>query len=540
MAQIQPAQYGDYGKASDEPSGGLTGRSFNSRCPPVVTQDTIIIGVCGPNDYMDNASPCNDGWFFSDFYLFHHVFRGTAKEQHWLTCVSPNELVKKYQEFAHGNTRSDKRRVVLDNSMLKEVDDVVTCAPRDLLDRFLSYVLTASRDIKGTQRPILILVFGHGTRPQFSIPIGGAKIFEKCPTLTREEFREALLRGNPDANATMLMTTCYGGGWVQETSINMTAMAGVDCNTQMLSWPESDSLGRYCGSRYASGIAEALMKREIGGLDLDGNEGDDIEESSTYTILVSVIHDTLTKEVDIREENEISFSAKDDMWGMEYRARTGFPLASYQEKWEALRPLKKDTASEKVHSATVRFSDTTTLSTPQAEYRIKHLAFDHLNSCPGPDEAAKNHRVHRTCRGLLRNESFSKEELELLAGSLRYRLETIIDQATEYKDRLGVSHDDCRNVDTFTYIQRIPRNGHAYSKYRIIKDMVYSEELFDRAAEHEGMRYVKGSNYLSIVFLESGWTLEQIQDGLKGLVQLRGNHGHLCYFDFRVSHRSCS
>lgn len=535
MAQIQPTDFGAYGKVSGEALGGLIGRSFNSRCPPVVTQDTIIIAVCGPNDYHDNASPEADGWFFSDFYLFHHLFRGTTKEQHWLTCVLPKELVNRYEEFAYGNPGSDDRRVVLDKSMLNELEDIITCAPKDLLDRFLSYVACASSDVKSTLRPILILVFGHGTNTSYSITIGGAKIFEDCPQLTRQKFKEALLSGNPDANATVLTTSYFGGGWIADTSINVTAMTGVDSATELLSWPESESLKHGCGSRYASGIAEALMKTEIDGLSLEDEDEENIRDSPTYDTLVSVIDETLAKEVDVRENNDISFSAKDDIWGMEYRARTGFPLASYQEKWEALRPLKKGATNEKTHSATIRFSDFVTLSTPQADYRIKHLAFDYLNSCPGPDEAAKNHRVHSACRQLLRNEPLFKRELEDLAGASRYRLKIIVDQATEYKDRLGISHGDCRQIDNFAYIGRLSRAGGSYSKYCIINQMLLPHHLFDGPAEHEGMPYYKGNQYLTIVFLESGWTNEQIQNGLKALAQLKGIYFHLCRSDVQSS-----
>lgn len=214
------------------------------------------------------------------------------------------------------------------------------------------------------------------------------------------------------------------------------------------------------------------------------------------------------------------------MWGMEYRARTGFPLANYQEKWDALRPLKKGATNEKVHSAMIRFSDFVTLSTPQAEYRIKNLAFDYLNSFPGPDEAAKNRRVHGTCRRLLEDRALSNNDLEDLAGALRYRLETIVDQATEYKNR---------HVDTFAYKARISGNYDFYSKYGVIHEMVYSQKLFDGPADHEGMPYIKGGDYLTIVFLESGWTLEQIQDGVEGLARLRGNYIYFYGFGVKSS-----
>ena len=529
MAQIQSSQFGGHGK-SDEYQEGFINRSFNSRCPPIVTPDTIIVAICGPTDDNDNASPDADGWIFSDFYLFHHLFRGTAKEQHWLSCVSSEELLRSYQEFAHGNPGSDDRRVVLDRSMLGEVDDVITCRPRDILDRFLLCVADASRRVKGTQSPVLILMFGHGTDKLYPITIGGVKRYKTGLTLTREKFRETLLRGNSDVNVTLLMTSCYGGGWVQDTNLHITAMAGVDGGKALLSWPLSNSLGRACGSRYALDIARALIKTEIEGLDLDNMEGEENLESPTYDMLISVIYDTLVKEVDTIEGQTISFSAKDDIWGMEYRARAGFPLASHQERWEALRPLKKGAETGNSLSAKVKFSDTVSLSTPQAEYRLKHLAFDYLDSCPGPDEAAKNVALHGACRRLLRDEPLNKN-LEYLAGALRYRLETIVDQATEYKNRLGISYDDCRKVDTFNYKARIKSNHEVHSRYSIIYHLVYDQQLFDRPADHEGMPYVKGGDYLTVAFLESGWTLEQIQDGLEGLAEYRGTYTHFCLFN---------
>lgn len=33
-----------------------------------------IVAVCGITDVDNLASPELDGWFFSDFYLFHHLF----------------------------------------------------------------------------------------------------------------------------------------------------------------------------------------------------------------------------------------------------------------------------------------------------------------------------------------------------------------------------------------------------------------------------------------------------------------------------------
>ena len=70
-----------------------------------------------------------------------------------------------------------------------------------------------------------------------------------------------------------------------------------------------------------------------------------------------------------------------------------------------------------------------------------------MKSNPGPDAAAKNHRVHGDCNRLLRGETLSDFDLEYSAGQLRYRLQTIMSRATEYKDRVGIPFPECKEDD---------------------------------------------------------------------------------------------
>lgn len=120
---IQPTHYGGWEQDINQPRGGLLDKSFSSRCPPAVTTDTTIIAVCGPNDFQGNANPLKDGWYFSDFYLFHHLFRDTAVRQYWMTCVKPQDLVHQYKEFAHGDPATGDRRIVLDKTLAQNVQD---------------------------------------------------------------------------------------------------------------------------------------------------------------------------------------------------------------------------------------------------------------------------------------------------------------------------------------------------------------------------------------------------------------------------------
>ncbi|EDN02447.1 predicted protein [Histoplasma mississippiense (nom. inval.)] len=54
-------------------------KEFFSFCPPDVQPNTHGITLCGINDFEDNASPKQDGWFLSDFFLFHHLLQNTHK-----------------------------------------------------------------------------------------------------------------------------------------------------------------------------------------------------------------------------------------------------------------------------------------------------------------------------------------------------------------------------------------------------------------------------------------------------------------------------
>lgn len=505
--EIQPTQSCGYRQDPDKSEGSLAEKWFSSRCPPVITPDSTIIAVCGPNDYTDNAGPLTDGWYFSDFYLFHHLFRGTAKRQYWLTCVEPKELIRKYQEFVHGDPRSTDRRVVLDDTFVDDVKDVLVFSPKDLLDRFLSCVSDACNTTKGTSNPILVLLFGHGRPRSVSVTIGGTS-----SVLTPAKFKEATRRHNPTPNLVLLTTSCFGGGWTQ---------------TGLVSWPESTSLSRCCGSRYATGVAHALIRSEI--QDLDPNSEEEARQSPTFAALVEIIHDILTKEINVRENNMISFLIKDDPWDMQWRARTRFSLITYKEKWESLRQIPPATSTGASFISLVRFSDTIQISIPEAEFRLKRLACDYMHSNPGDSFAARNHAVHHYCSTLLRDAQLTKDELEMLAGTLRYRMETIMARATEYKDHLNLEFPDCPDCDIDAHQGKLVKNPAERKKLWEISDMVLSLPLFDDAEDHEGMSYYKGYHYLAVMFTESGWSRQQIENALFELVRFKGKQSSSRY-----------
>ncbi len=97
-----------------------------------------------------------------------------------------------------------------------------------------------------------------------------------------------------------------------------------------------------------------------------------------------------------------------------------------------------------------------------------------------------------------------------------------MDQAIEYKDCLGISYLDCRDIDTSSHKLKMSKIPGLYSRYSEIGCMTPENDFFDGPADHEGMPYIKGADYLAILFLGSGWSREQVQNEINQLIQLKG------------------
>ena len=180
-----------------------------------------------------------------------------------MTCVRPEILTSKYGQYVHGNPNGSDRRILLDATFKDEVNDVLVFEPEGLLEKFTSCLANASKEVKGTNCPILTLMFSHGSLKSSSLTIGGAGTYNTCHKLIRNTFREALFRYNPNPNVVVLTKMRYGGGWGQSSFSNILTAAIVDEERELLSWPASRSINRCCGSRYAGIVIRALIRNEI-------------------------------------------------------------------------------------------------------------------------------------------------------------------------------------------------------------------------------------------------------------------------------------
>ena len=205
----------------DQTSGGLKDRLFNASCPPDIQPNTRTVALCSAHDYPivdedlssdDEATkgskikhifsrgkdifsasrreqrkveqeiqnsqkgkghPQLDGWFFSDFYLFHHIFSGMGANQLWLTCEDPDVLVAKYGEYAHGDATD--HRVVLDKSILpqkKAANNTHVFKRLELRDHFLRILDGECKIADQNSQHLLLLLFAHGDVFTFGLSVG--------------------------------------------------------------------------------------------------------------------------------------------------------------------------------------------------------------------------------------------------------------------------------------------------------------------------------------------------------------------------------
>ncbi|KAF3060565.1 hypothetical protein CFAM422_011135 [Trichoderma lentiforme] len=323
--------------------------SFTTRRPPVVFDDSIIIAATHPNL---QGNPVIDGSFLSDFYAFNYLLKGLGSEQTWLTAADPHKLLAKREHYLHGNPFQD-RKIVLDRDLLErgELTPVTVIQSSEMIDRFLQEVRTGSKKAKSQAAPLLLLVFCHGGEHEFFLNSGNG---EKGLTLTR--LKEAI---EPGCRVTLVSTAYESGGWVVRDSsdpsfqpMDMTLLSA--SKEESNSWQRSLSVGRYCGSVFASSLIDTLtstaspLLQHVDGAatnnDTANKEPSDLQprnpnqqQTLTYNAFCQSILDTCRDKVHrLWREQGFTFSAQGDEWEHSWTGRSGIPLTHFEQRWNAL------------------------------------------------------------------------------------------------------------------------------------------------------------------------------------------------------------
>jgi hypothetical protein len=521
----------------------LHGVEFATKCPPDASPRTRIVAVCGITDIRGLASPAEDGWFLSDFWMFNHFFRGASvANQVWLTCCSPKYLVERYGRYAHGNPFQE-RRVVLEERLLDSIRGAGTLRvvePKNLLERFTKTVEDECKEATKAGQNVLLLVFGHGDSESYGVTIGSNSNTElrevSAPRLTISRLKIAVGK----TQCALLITSCYSGGWTVNPDLNLTIIATAGPKVQSQSWNASLTRG-FSGSIVAAAIRDAIFASEVEdekNLEKPGMTYQELRTTETYAEMGCLVHDHLKQNDRFHSDHQISFASQDDEWTKAWRERIGIPLAFFKEKWEGLSILpaqadgysNRDPSSAFTSSLAQSLSDarlgstvllTPTKTMPQIYTMVRALAAGYANSFPGVDNLAKNTSFHTRVRRLLSGEERYEnrmDDLLTLGYTLSYRLDGMT-MATNYKDFLSLDYLDCAacGIEAWTYPLYESKEKEAkqkLSRFRVIGGMIQEAKIFSAAADGQGYDYDKPGKYLAIALVESNKTRKEVEEAI--------------------------
>ena len=541
--QLRPARKGGWGRQPGTPFGGIATSSYPAKAAePKELGQTRIICVVGITDVNKAASPKKDGWFLSDFYYLHHVFRNVTKPeyQRWLTCLRPRYLIKNYGEYVHGNPQTNDRRVVLDNLMLDSTSDVATVPASILKERFLETVKDWTRDAALLDQQVLVIMLGHG-RPMvddYRIIIGGTSTSQNALPTNSISIREFQQACDPKPRVTLLTTACYSGGWVISPNLpNISMMTPVDHENESISWQVATQ-GRYCGGRYITGLTNALIRTNLPDMQVEISDEDQVDEGRlgicgpSYAALCEIVHDEV---VAITSVYQPTFAARSDEWQRFWQSLSGFRDVDIDARKQELRRIPRSTAPQlDLNLARTAANDeyyTFDQATSVALLRIN----DYIKSNPGLDEYPSNHELHNEIRdfstmlfGLegypnnneLHNkirdvpvEQFSSGRLERLISALNYRLFDITALATMYKTLVQIDFPDCGDFDYIAW-DNMAKTAKTWPTVHRIYSHAFAEvgiaSLFDKPEDCEGHPFYKGQKYLSAMFASAEWSLQHV------------------------------
>ena len=473
----------------------------------------------------------------------HHLLKDAPlSEQLWLAPEAPNDLVGKWGEYIHGDPAFGQRRVVLDQELLSEVQDieVVECLPgyrSALRDRFLRRLKDACNATRRSNTNILVLLFCHGQKSHSAEFMLGDHEFELggLPDskgnwneiiVTKTRLKEVI---GDHPGVSLFTTSCYGGAWAKAPHLNLTTMASVPEDVMSDSWDRSASIPkRFCGGRYVTAMTEALIKMRFRAEDIHGDQFDEVlnsQDGETYASLLKTVRMKM-EAVSSVVAHHITWSSRDDEWAKEWHIRTGIPLVHFQQQWRSLRAGPPASGySDASRTASVKLSPLgPVLTAEQLRPQLALSARKYLNSYPGRDSQASNNWLHSTIEGFFEGQDEKKMSVSLdaLHEKIQKRL-SIMTLATSIKEALGLKDAlDCEQTDAFNEPRELFRFLPLIQEHHF-----FPVDLF-----------TKGEVYLSVIMAKAGWTEEKAAEELK---RVRGSLGMCLYFtprffDTRLTH----
>lgn len=572
IAEIKPGKPSTHGGRIKDPNKST--QIFNEMSKLQDVSKTRIVAVCGVTDEMGEASPAMDGWFFSDFFLFHHLLQGLGISQQWCSAEEPLQLIKKYGEYLHGNPHKP-RKVVLDQKMVTagKLDNVLVFPRGQLKTRFVRIVKSECQAARANKETILLLIFGHGDSRTYGITLGTGAVSK----LKISNLRSAI--GGDSLAVTLLSTSCYSGGWSISPELNITTMAAAGPDAQSISWAASASLGRMCGSIWASAVLPALLEESTSNSTEDAEEilpeNANEEQRKTFSSFCRSVFEYLFKKVDRHAiEHDITFSAQDDEWGMVWTDLTGFPPANYAKRYDQLEnypisfqehpELNRDVEMLKLLDGNESFAEAEaklsafekhlawSLELPRHGYgstsnankssetkkssstrkrtletafggsaktfgrAVAAIATDYMKSYPGPDNSGSNTGIHGAAKLCISGKTEEPRKLKWLLQCLHYR-SRLMDLADIYASQISSNPKIpcCAEWDPAS-VYRLYENGTiTITHHNKLRSRLDKLELFPSPNDQQGPSWPKPSDYLAATIMLSGLEEEAVEQKIE-------------------------
>ncbi|RPB23654.1 hypothetical protein L211DRAFT_868529 [Terfezia boudieri ATCC MYA-4762] len=201
--------------------------------------------ILGPED----ANPTGDGWFAADFALLNQLLRGLGKSQTWITTIDFDQAIREFGPILHGNPHRQRKIVYGAQDQTLENISMIALGIENLLNA-LELVLEAT----SPGDKVLLIYCGHGDPDTKGFNIGEVDI------LTPERFRHVLTKYiHKNLSVSLLLTSCYAGGWILNPNVNATILAAADNESESDSWNRSAS-GRFAGGLFIEAVAKELVR----------------------------------------------------------------------------------------------------------------------------------------------------------------------------------------------------------------------------------------------------------------------------------------
>ncbi|KAI1371195.1 hypothetical protein F4677DRAFT_464445 [Hypoxylon crocopeplum] len=411
------------------PAKVVTPPMFVCLTPPEVYEDSMILAVVAPT--LSRIEKFDEEWFHADFYAFNYLFKGLGSRQRWLTALPPQELLnspKKGCQLLHGNPYQDRKY-------------------DRMIEAFLEEAKEWSEEAKKKDRPLILMVFCHGSETH-ELMLNGMNV-NRGGGLTIQRLKGVL---EPGARVTLVATACYSGGWAMSPDLNWTMMDAAGDESLSTGWPASESIGRTCGSIFASSLIDTLTNTASPLLaDNDKEppaelqpENPNDRQTQTYNSFCWSILDTLQNRMTrLWHHRDFSFKAQDDQWAHSWTGRMGYPLEKFEERWNRLPTVPyTGSAERKAHLDQDPGNPTFGGSTKPAltggfdstneeivisldSNHVKEAARLFLGVCPGYWDAAPNiglRGILRRCVEGTRPNRVPGNELDIMAA-IRFRWE---------------------------------------------------------------------------------------------------------------------